>query len=136
MAMMKILTNEATQYLNKELNLPATGREQDWEIELADANRIDEFISFYENISLSDDKQSALMALIIGSLEDLAYVKPIEEAMWKKISILLCSNLELHKPIITYWSLVGENNSDDLFEITKLMRSLQIDVQIDEVRLD
>lgn len=122
---MQILTREAIQYLNKELRLPSTGREQDWEIELADANRIDEFISFYENKTLSDDKRSALMALIIGSLEDLAYVKPIDEEMWGKVAKLLCARLELHKPLIDYWSLVGEDNSDDTFAITKLMRSLK-----------
>ncbi len=124
MPMTMVLTREAIEYLNKELRLPATGREQDWEIELADANRIDEFISFYENKTLSDDNKSALMTLIIGSLEDLAYAKPIDEIMWGKIAKLLCDTPELHKPIIDYWSLGDENNSDDLFAITKLMRSL------------
>ncbi|WP_419602188.1 hypothetical protein, partial [Thiolapillus sp.] len=121
-----IITNEAIEYLNRELVLPSTGREQDWEIELADSNRINEFISFYENKPLSDDKKFALMALIIGSLENLAYIKSINKDIWGKVARLLCARIELYKPLIDYWSLVGEdNNDDDTFAITKLMRSLK-----------
>ncbi|MEE9336424.1 MAG: hypothetical protein V3U65_20240 [Granulosicoccaceae bacterium] len=119
------MAGEAIKLLNKKLNLPATGDEQDWEIELADANRINEFISFYENESLDDDKLYALMALIVGSLEDLACVHPIGEDVWEKISELLCSKYELHKPTIDYWSIVDNKCPDDLFKITKLMRSLK-----------
>ncbi len=123
-----IITNEAIEYLNRELALPSTGREQDWEIELADSNRINEFISFLENKPLSDDKKFALMALIIGSLEDLVNIKSINKDskdIWGEVARLLCTRIELYKPLIDYWSLVGEDNNDDTFAITKLMRSLK-----------
>jgi len=124
MTMTKILTGDAINYLNRVLNLPAMGCEQDWDIELADANRINEFVLFYEEESLSDDKRSALMALIIASLEDLAYAEPIDKGMWGKISKLLCLDYELHQQLIQYWSLMDKTNEEDFFEITKLMRLL------------
>jgi hypothetical protein len=126
MTTMKILTTEAIQFLNKALCLPATGHEQDWEIELADPNRIDEFILFYENGTLNADQRSALMALIIASLEDLAYIKPIEPMLWERISGLLSAEPDLHRSLIDYWSLNDERDSDDVFAITKLMRSLKL----------
>lgn len=122
---MMILTKEAIGYLNQELGLPATGREQDWEIELSDASRIGEFISFYENHTLSDDRQYALMALIVGSLGDLVYAEPVDEIIWGKVAKLLCANPILHKPIIDYWSQINKYSSDGFFVITELMRSLK-----------
>lgn len=121
---MLILEQNAINYLNKELRLPATGFEQDWDIELANANRIVEFIEFYDNTLLNNDKKVALMALIVGSLEDLANIEPIDQSLWKQIEELLCNNYHLFKPIIDYWSLSNEKNSNDVFAITTLMRSI------------
>ena len=129
MTMMKILDTEAIQFLNKALNLPVTGFEQDWEIELANPNRINEFISFYENIKLDNKHKYALMALIIASLEDLSYIKPVEHELWEKIYKLLSDEFDMYKPLIDYWSLADEKKSNDVFAITKLMRSLKFDLE-------
>jgi hypothetical protein len=47
---------EATLFLNETLNLPATGCEQDWDIELSDPNRITEFITFMETHDLDGER--------------------------------------------------------------------------------
>ncbi|MCP5384447.1 MAG: hypothetical protein H6913_07510 [Altererythrobacter sp.] len=44
---------------------------QDWEFEVADANRIDEFLSAYQSQELTDDERFTLMEMIIQSFEDL-----------------------------------------------------------------
>jgi hypothetical protein len=69
------LTIEAITSLNRALHLPATGREQDWDIELEDMNRVGEFIGYLADHPLNDDEKRALMALIVSSLEDLSYEK-------------------------------------------------------------
>ena len=65
-------TKEAMATLNSALHLPATGREQDWDIELADPDRTGEFTTYLENNTFDEDEKRALMPLILGSLEDLA----------------------------------------------------------------
>jgi len=52
------------------LLLPTSGKEQDWDIELADAIRLDEFLNVLDHQHLSDDQKHALMALIIASYDD------------------------------------------------------------------
>jgi hypothetical protein len=126
MTAMKFLSTEAVLFLNKVLSLPATGLEQDWEVELADPNRINEFVSFYENSILNSDQRYALMALIIASLEDLSYIKPIESVLWRRISSIILKEYELYRPLIDYWSLVDEKCSGNFFSITVLMRSLKL----------
>lgn len=120
---MQIFNKDAVQFLNAELRLPATGDEQDWDVELANPKRIREFIAFYEGNILDDEVKRALMALILASLEDLSHSSKIDD-VWKKVKDLICANYDLHKESVDYWALVNEINSEDVFLITKLMRSL------------
>jgi len=41
-----ILKKEIIEQLSNELALPFTGIEQDWDIEMADSNRINDFLEF------------------------------------------------------------------------------------------
>lgn len=122
---MFVLEKNAIDFLNRELDLRATGLEQDWDIELANADRIIEFINFYENTFLNDNEKIALGALIIGSLEDLANKESVNNEIWKKVKKLLCNNYNLLRPVIDYWSLSHEKNHKDAFAITPLLRTIQ-----------
>jgi hypothetical protein len=62
-----ILKKEIIEQLSKELSLPFTGLEQDWDIEMADSNRINDFLEFYQQNNLSADKKVAMMSLILAS---------------------------------------------------------------------
>ena len=42
-----VLKKEIIEDLSKQLNLRFTGIEQDWDIEMADASKIEDFICFY-----------------------------------------------------------------------------------------
>jgi hypothetical protein len=44
---LKMTHKDSIQFLNTQLGLPATGTEQDWEIEMANPQRISQFIDFY-----------------------------------------------------------------------------------------
>jgi hypothetical protein len=41
------------------LRLPATGAEQDWEIELADPSRVDEFVALFRRAELDSPDRTA-----------------------------------------------------------------------------
>lgn len=119
---MYFIKPEAIIYWNKRLNLRATGREQDWEVELADSSRVDEFISIYESNMLSDDKKFALMALITASLDDLASIKAIGDDVMKRVVKILCDDYDLNKPLIDYWSSGANQPSPDCFCVAELMQ--------------
>ncbi|WP_333624732.1 hypothetical protein [Sphingobacterium siyangense] len=48
-----IQKKETIAILNKKLSLPYTGTELDWDIEMADFNRINEFIDLYHQYDLA-----------------------------------------------------------------------------------
>lgn len=56
--------------VNKLLDLPATGKEQDWEFEFASPGRIREILNLLMHSDLDDECQSALALLMIASIED------------------------------------------------------------------
>ncbi|MGN6277819.1 MAG: hypothetical protein ACTHJR_11710 [Sphingomonas sp.] len=59
---------QAVDHLNALLDLPATGREQDWEVELADAARLDEWVELLDGGSLEQSDRSALALLMTCSI--------------------------------------------------------------------
>lgn len=93
-------TREAIATLNRVLHLPATGREQDWNIELADPDRASEFAAYLENGELNDEEKLALMALILGALEDLAQREEVPAKLTDRVNRLLRSDKTLYKELI------------------------------------
>lgn len=59
---------KGVEAVNTLLRLPADGREQDWEIELADGARLAEFLDAFENAALDLEGRSALALLILFSI--------------------------------------------------------------------
>ena len=43
-----IFKKEIIEHISKQLSLPFTGTEQDWDLEMANSNRIDDFLRFYK----------------------------------------------------------------------------------------
>lgn len=123
--MIKILTKKSVDFLSRELGLPATGREQDWDIELSDSARLDEFLFFYKEKTLDDEQRFAMMALIISSFEDLVGEKEKNHDSWKTISKILAENFEFFSPLFDYWCVDDEPDSNDVYKVTKLMRSVR-----------
>jgi hypothetical protein len=116
------LTKEAIRFLDKALNLPATGREQDWDIELADPNRVNEFVTYFETHDLDEGKKFALMALIMGSLEEASHGKAVPPETWEKVRRLLRENLSLYADLVKIWAPQGDDQ--DGFAISRLVRLL------------
>lgn len=121
-----ILKKEIIEQLSKDLSLPYKGIEQDWDIEMADSNRIDEFIKFYRKSSLCDDKKVAVMSLILSSYEDFLNENDLEvDNRWDDIKSIFESERVIFINLISYWSLSNEVEEDNLFRITPLLRNVK-----------
>lgn len=118
---MTYLTKGAMTALNQALRLPATGREQDWDIELADPDRVGEFVAYAENHALSGGESYALMALILGSLEDLANREAVSSALWDRVARLFRADPDLYADLVKQW---GPSDDPDGFAISPLLQSL------------
>jgi hypothetical protein len=120
------LKNEIIEQINKMLILPCLGTEQDWDIEMADSNRIDEFVKFYKEGNLCDDKKVAVMSLILSSYDDLLNENNLEiDDKWNEIKSILKSERKIFIDLIDYWSLNNEVEKDNLFRITPLIRNIK-----------
>jgi len=113
------------EQLSKELLLPYTGTEQDWDIEMADSNRINDFLNFYQQNDLSADKRVAVVSLILASYEDYLSENDLRiDDRWNEIKTILESEGVIFADLIHYWSLGNEIGEDNLFRITTLIRSV------------
>lgn len=111
-------TKDAIAHLNQALRLPATGREQDWDIELADPGRAEEFVAYAETHDLPPEQRLALMSLILGSLEDLSQAGGLQPALWARAQSLLDADRGLYGGLVKRWA--GGNG--DGFSISPLLR--------------
>ena len=119
-----ILKQSAIEYLNRLLHLPATGKEQDWDIELADATRLDDFLNVLDHQHLSDDQKQALMALIIASYDDfLGLGQSAFDPYRERIALHLQKNPLLYEDLLNYWALWGDDNSENLWNVTPFIRA-------------
>lgn len=96
---------------------------QDWEYEIADPSRIDEFLDAYISSQLTDDERFTLMETIIHSAE--SHPLPLEDQhRWSEILQLLRASVELHACTIHYWSTFETRDPADCFRVTPSMRAL------------
>lgn len=113
---------ETIAALSKKLSLPYKGTEQDWDIEMADSNRINEFIDLYHQYDLDFEERVALMSLIIASYDDFLNENNVEiDSRWNIIKLMLAKDRIHFVELINYWS---QCNETDIFRITSLMRAV------------
>jgi hypothetical protein len=115
---------EAIKKLNSLLDLPYRDGMQDWDIELADSNRIQEFCDFYEREDLDPHEKQALMALLIASYNDYLEERGNEVLLWSKIAALLRKDFDLHKSTLLYW--LGSDDKEVIgdFAVASLIKTL------------
>ncbi|TJZ60058.1 hypothetical protein FAZ15_14330 [Sphingobacterium olei] len=121
-----ILKKEALEQLSKELSLPFTGAEQDWDIEMADSQRINDFLEFYHRRDVSTDNKVAVMSLVLASYEDFLNENDLQtDESWDAINLILESEKAIFIDLINYWSLSNEFEEENIFRITPLIRSIK-----------
>jgi hypothetical protein len=121
-----ILDPSAINTLSAALHLPTTGSEQDWDIEMADPNRLSEFLAYYETHDLTPHEKQALMALVLASLEDTFPAARGEiTVLWSRVVNAIAGDKHLHQSVLSYWAYPdGSENTDDGYNITHLVRQL------------
>lgn len=121
-----IIKKEILEQLSNELLLPFTGMEQDWDLEMSNYNRIDDFINYYKQNDLPDEKKLALMSLILASYDDFLNKNDLKyDDKWDEIKLELKSKKIIFDNLINYWSLSNETDRDDIFRITPLIREIK-----------
>jgi hypothetical protein len=96
---------------------------QDWEWEVADPDRVSEFVAAYNDGSLSDDERFTLMETIIQSFAETN--QPLESnPEWQHVLSTIEQNISLHIYSVWYWSHLDTPDEEDPWNVTPLMRSL------------
>lgn len=122
-------SKQAIGFLNAALNLNATGFEQDWDLELADADRVDEFIDFFQaNRDLDEQVKGALLALIIASLDD-CIEKESEKKYFEKLVPLLGADIELFSQVSEEWVAANDAYPTGDFAVSQLLRQINANLQ-------
>ena len=118
---------ETIKKISEDLSLPFTGIEQDWEIELADPNRLDEFIKHYKTNYLLIEEKIVLMSIILASYDEYLEKNNLDvDNHWEEIKKLLNLNYKTFKEILDYWVLYN-GKIEELFRISPLVRTFQED---------
>ena len=117
-------TRKAIDSLAEKFNLPNTPDMQDWEWEVADPSRIEEFLVAYESGELSDDERFTLVETIFQSFEELP--DSIDtDPRWAQVLDILVSHFELHAYSVWYWSdLKNETKAEDSWRVTPFLRQV------------
>src|SRR5688572_661051 len=116
-------TAAAIERLTDLLRLPPG--DQDWEIEIADARRVGEFLDAYEREPLDDDERFALMALIVASYDELLMDGHEDQQQWNRVRRHLVERFDLHEYTVQYWSLPDEDDDPDrIFQVTPRARKI------------
>jgi hypothetical protein len=105
---------------------------QDWEWEIADAARLDEYLTAYKHGDLNDDERFTLMETIIQAFEDLP--APLEaDPRWANALAILDGYIDLHAYTVWYWSDLEDELDDESWRVTPHLRRL---VERHKSRLD
>tara|TARA_R110002073_G_scaffold4918_2_gene31246 strand:- start:5934 stop:6287 length:354 start_codon:yes stop_codon:yes gene_type:complete len=96
-------TAGAIASLANRLGVPHHPSMQDWEWEIADPDRIDEYLSLYRDGGLTDDERFTLMETILQSFEDLD-ADLTSDPRWLAVLDWLDRDVELHAHSIWYWA--------------------------------
>lgn len=127
------------RFLTERLNLPPDFEwMQDWPVEVSDAARLREFCDLYEEGALKEEVQSAVMYLILCSLDDATPREIGEEgvlatkeleAQTNRIDRWLRQDFDRYTYIIDYWRVGNDPNPEYGFAISPLMRRIWNDCQ-------
>ena len=128
---MRYPSRAGQEALAARLRLPLDPFSQDWEWEIAETSRFQEWIAVYQNEALSDDEQFSLMEILIQCVEDMCQGDKLAEQLpeWQAVAALLLTNGQLHASTIYYWSVFGHDDPDEQFRITVPMRQVWAKIQ-------
>ena len=120
----RFVTQNARQRLDDVFGFSPDAYMQDWEIELSDGQRLQEFVNAYDTLSLDEDERFALMALIVASAHDSLDFHGLTDSEWRVIHDRLVLDANIHASTIFYWCCVDATCDDECFTLTSRMRAV------------
>ena len=99
--------------------------DQDWTYTIVEPNKIGDYIQAYETKITNEDTKFSLMEMIIQSLTEQEN-KTLMNEKWKQIEPILNRDFELHKYTIYYWCCWENDDLNDCWEVTPLIRKFWI----------
>lgn len=99
---------------------------QDWPVEVADFNRVSEFVRLYTSETWTDDERFALMQLILHSFNWGAYstAEITSHSAWKTVVEILEREAELHACSILELGCVCNRDWTDQYFLAPLLQEL------------
>ena len=116
-------TREAIDSLAARFGFPNSPQMQDWEWEVADAARIDEFLLAYKSGELGDDERFTIMETILQSFEESDFDLS-SDARWKEVLAAIEARIDLHAYSVWYWSCLDFEDPQDWFRSTPQLRGI------------
>lgn len=113
------------QELADLFNYEIDKHDQDWTYTIVESDRIEEYIQAYDTKITNEDTKFSLMEMIIQSLTEQEDKKLMNEK-WKLVKPILNKDFDLHEYTIYYWCCWDNDNIDDCWEVTPLMREFWI----------
>ena len=92
----RFATRAAHDRLDGLFAFPHDPYRQDWEIELSDGSRLEEFFIAYESQELTEDERFALMALVVASAHDALDFHNLTDGQWQIVHELLVRDSHIH----------------------------------------
>jgi hypothetical protein len=109
-------TVEAQRSINKLLSFPATGREQDWEFEFADPNRIEDMLNVAATVKLDHDERCALLLILIASIDEAFGSNSPQRDLIERSKIALRTNVRVQEAMEFYWVKQGRASNKQTLE--------------------
>ena len=116
-------TRAAIDKLAATFSLPNTPDMQDWEWEVADPDRVEEFLNEYKNDKNTDDEKFVLLEMLLQSFEE-SELDLNKNEKWKELLKLIQSNFKIHEYTIWYWSVFDAESKEKQWRVTPFMREL------------
>jgi len=84
--------------LAKRLNLPYRDNMQDWEYQVADVERIDDFLNAYDLRDITEDERFLLIEMLFQSFEEVDDLE--KDTRWHRTLSVVENNLDLHTALL------------------------------------
>lgn len=116
-------TKEAIDKLAAELKLPNHDGMQDWEWEVADSEKINEFLEVYSLDSINDDERFVLLEMLLQSFEDSS-IDLTNDKRWKDLLELIKNYFSIHSYTVWYWCCFETHEKEQWWRISEYMRKI------------
>ena len=120
-------TKKSIEKLSVILSVPNTPQMQDWEWEIADSKKLNDYISIYNKDHMTNDDRFTIMETILQAVECRIIDNGVPPRSWIKIKKILEKNKELHKDSIYYWSDIEWSlHRNASFKVSRYLRDINI----------